>query len=376
MRDIYFDNAAAVPPDNDAIDLFRESAMMFFANQEASGAHAKKADDAMAEAASELVSAICGASKKQPCVMWTNSGTDSISAAVSAMTSFRPGDIVSTVAEHASLDTALERISKSSSASLGKAKICSDGQVDFDHLSSLLNKQTALVAIHHVNSETGAMQNLVKVRELMKQLSPQALFLADTMQSTCKLDIPWKEASLDAITVSGQKIGAPCGGALIFRPELEKCVRKIRSSEHLVGRCVPAAAITIASQAAKLCPGIPSNSKHAASLKSALLDALERENIKFKKTLSDELSSPYILHFTLPGYQSAIILRSMLEHNISAASGSACESETNSPSKVLAAMGFSKKDSFSAIRISTWTENNGDEACGFAAVLAASIRKY
>lgn len=376
MRDIYFDNAAAVPPDNDALDLFRESAIMFFANQEASGAHAKKAADAMAEASRDLVSAICGNSKKQPCVMWTNSGTDSISAAVAAITSFRPGDIVSTVAEHASLDTALERISKTSGASLKKAKISSDGQIDFDHLSSLLNKQTALVAMHHVNSETGALQNLVKVRELMKQLSPRALLLADTMQSACKLDIPWKEAAPDAITVSGQKIGAPCGGALIFKSELEKCIRKIRSSEHLVGRCVPAAAITIASQAAKLCPDIPANAKHAASLKSALLDALEKENIKFRKTLSDDLSSPYILHFTQPGYQSAIILRSMLEHDISAASGSACESETNLPSKVLTAMGFSKQDAFSAIRVSTWTENSLDEAAGFAAVLASAIKKY
>lgn len=41
------------------------------------------------------------------------------------------------------------------------------------------------------------------------------------------------------MTLSGQKIGCPSGGALVYRPVLDKSMKRIRTLEHRIGRCVP-----------------------------------------------------------------------------------------------------------------------------------------
>ena len=118
------------------------------------------------------------------------------------------------------------------------------------------------------------------------------------------------------------------------------------------------------------------NIRHAVNLKEILFRELARNSVSFQKTVPDELASPYISHFLIPPYQGAILTRALYEHRISVAPGSACESETSGGSKALKAMGVSGKDSFCALRVSTWLENTPEEMAVFVRALAECITRY
>ena len=93
-------------------------------------------------------------------------------------------------------------------------------------------------------------------------------------------------------------------------------------------------------------------------------------------TVPAEVASAYILHFSLPGYQSAVIVRMLSARGIHVSSGSACQAETDTPSIVLTAMGWKKEAAFSAIRLSLDIENTWEECNHFLKVFEEVLQEY
>lgn len=96
----------------------------------------------------------------------------------------------------------------------------SDGSVSKRDLLAALRKDTILVSIMMVNSETGAVNDIAGMAKLTHQKS-QAVFHTDAVQGFMKL--PFRAASLgaDLLTVSAHKIHGPKGcGAVYMDPEL------------------------------------------------------------------------------------------------------------------------------------------------------------
>ena len=66
----------------------------------------------------------------------------------------------------------------------------------------------------------------------------------------------------------------------------------------------------------------------------------------------------------------------MIKRSVSIASGSACDAETGTPSRVLTAMGLSRDEAYSAVRVSFFDYNTPDEAAELAHLLARAVREY
>ena len=186
---LYLDNAASSRPFDWALDCFVSAAKEFFGNQEAAGAFGLRSAKAVKNASARLASALApGAS-----VLWCNTGTESLAAAIHAHCMAHPGtEIVTTKAEHPALKQALLRFGKAFGLTIRAADVGRDGLIRPDSLIPLLNAHTSLLAVHHVNAETGAVQNLAELRGLLDRFAPKARFLADTTQSVCKHAVPWK----------------------------------------------------------------------------------------------------------------------------------------------------------------------------------------
>ncbi len=372
--EIYLDNAAAVPCDPSAAERFASYLKELPGNQESMGFHGNSVRFRLGQASEKTAGALTGVSDVS--LLWANSGTEALIAGVEAACRIRgKGTIVTTPLEHPALEKALLRSAQSHSM---RVRVCAASRVGIgpEQLEPLLDSDTAVVAVHHVQSETGAATDLKAVRGLLDRKAPGALLLADTMQSAGKLPLPWREARIDFGFLSGQKLGAPCGAAVFCAKEHAKVLLSLRSAEHLAGRCVPAAVLTLADCAAEAVARLPENLRHAANLKETLFRELERNSIPFRKTIPDGAASPYISHFLIPPYQGAILTRALYERRISVAPGSACESETPGGSRALKAMGVSAKDSYCALRISTWVNNTPEEMAEFARVLAGCIACY
>lgn len=373
---LYFDNAASCRPFDWALDCFTAAANDSFGNQEAAGAFGVRAAKTVKDASARLASALAPGAG----VLWCNTGTEAIAAAVQAHCMSHPGtEIVTTKAEHPALKQAILRFAKFYGLTVRFADIRKNGAVDPDSLIPLLGAHTSLFAVHHVNAETGAVQDLTALRELLNRHAPKALFLADTIQSVCKIAIPWQEANPDFITLSGCKIGAPCGAALLWRDTPNRPVSKtlhvLRAQHHAVGRCVPAAAAAIARVAETLIPNLTERAARAAMIRAAVREMIPEETGVID-TIPADAVSPYILHLIFPHHQGAVLVRILSSEGVSAAAGSACMAETPTPSETLTAMGYGKALAFGALRLSFWDDTDDAGLEHFKKVFNQALKNY
>lgn len=377
--ELYFDNAAAMPIHPDSLAEVRMGASLFYANQEAMGAHALEARRVISEASDAMCTTLCG-SRNDSSVLWVNTGTDAIRGGVECVKLLFPngGRILCTDGEHGAMLAALESLP--AAFPVTKVRLRRDGTVDLDHLRECLTADVVLLATHHVQPETGVIQDLGAIRALLDSCGSKALLFADTIQSVGKLPIPWRQARLDMMTLSGQKLGALSGAALIVRTDtkyaLARQARRVRSELHAVGRVVPVLILNTAERVQTLCAAMDSNRDYVAGLKRQFLEELASvSDLKIRCSVDQKLTSPYILHLLLDSCQGAVISRSLAANGISVAPGSACSAETSTPSKVLTAMGL-KSRAFEALRISFSPDHTPEEVSLLVEALIRAIRAY
>ena len=77
-----------------------------------------------------------------------------------------------------------------------------------------------------------------------------------------------------------------------------------------------------------------------------------------------------------PGHEGAVLARMLSAKGVMVSAGSACSAESGGPSKALTAMGFSGRDSYSALWISLWKENTQQDIDIFIAALKESLKDY
>jgi cysteine desulfurase len=355
---IYFDNAASCVPDPKVLGHYYAYASRFYANQEAAHSLAYDLREKINLAAIQLSKALCN---KETDVHWGHSGTDTFSL-FSEFKGFKCGNIVSTAMEHPALTSALNR----TQAEVRIVKI-TNGRVDLKHLAELLDEKTVLTSIHHVQSETGVIQDLAAIRKVINNHAPQSIFMSDTIQSAGKIPIPWNEAELDIISVSGHKIGAPGGAALLLNNKNQKLnafaeyLKLCRKEYYTASRPEPAANLALAQCADKKHKEQTENFDKISKINSFLRQKLPKLKLFNDKknilTIPAEQASPYILHFIVPGYQSGVLVRMLSNESVYFSAGSACLSETDKPSAALTAMNFKREDAFAGVRLSFCSQN-------------------
>jgi len=379
---LYFDNAAAVPVRPVTMARLAALAQDFSANQEASGAAGEAVRAALATAEHRLIEAICGSATQGRSVLWTNTGTDAVRAAVMAflLTPEKHGGVLSTDGEHASIPAALDMLP--ASCPRNRVKLLRDGRIDLTDLSKKLSERTRLVVFHWVQSETGAMQDLAAVRAMVKSIAPQAALLVDAIQGAGKLPFDFAAVQPEFFLVSGQKFGLPSGAAMVYGDEFRPAVKKLRMERHAIGRVPPPFPLLLAETLGGRMATMSGDLEYIRELKERFLSELKEAlpDGCWRETIPAENASPYIAHLLFSGgaqtYQGAILTRIMAKFGASIASGSACDAETGTPSRVLTAMGLGREQAYSAVRVSFFDHNTPEEAAELAHLLARAVREY
>lgn len=94
------------------------------------------------------------------------------------------------------------------------------GHVDLEQLKNSIRKNTKLISIQMFNSEIGTLQNMQEIGKIAHKHG--VLFHSDAAQSFCKYDIDVNEMGIDLLTISGYKIGAPKGIAVLYVRDASK----------------------------------------------------------------------------------------------------------------------------------------------------------
>ena len=218
-----------------------------------------------------------------------------------------------------------------------------NGLIDLDLLWKELADGPALVAIQLVNNETGVIQPIERIQELVRKAG--SLLLCDCAQAAGKIELP----EADFMTISGHKFGGPPGvGALLVRElaTLEPSGGQERGYRRGTENWPAVAGMAAALDSRAFAEAMPRLERLRAQLEQELVSA------GGLVIAADAPRIATIGAYAMPGVASASQLVQLDLAGISVSAGSACSSGSMKSSRVLAAMGVPAEIAGSVIRVS------------------------
>lgn len=250
------------------------------------------------------------------------------------------------------------------------------GRVSPDQLAGALRPDTALVSVMHANNEVGTLQ---PIREIARITHERGVLLhTDAAQSAGKLPLDVNELGVDLLTLAGHKFYAPKGiGALYVRSgtpirpvlhgaEQERGLRP--GTENVAGIVALGAAAALARR------WMPAMPEHLRALRDHLHQQLLAAVPTLRLNGHPEHRLPNTLHVSFPGVSGRALLDEAASV-VAASVGSACHSEHDAVSGVLAAMGFDAQRAAGAVRLSLGRGTTRREAERAADALAGAWRQ-
>ena len=354
---IYLDYAATTPADPKVVEkmlsfLGKESA---FANPASRSHMLGWQAEAAVEFSRKVITSVLGCDVRE--LVWTSGATESNNLALKGALEFlrEQGDqrrhIITSKVEHkAVLDVFTYLETQGYTATFLEPN--EHGLVTPEALEQVIQPDTALISVMHVNNETGVINPIDSLATVAKRAG--VLFHADCAQSVGKLPIDLGSLKADMISLCAHKVYGPKGvGALYVRRSANFQVNsQIHGGGHernmRSGTLAPhqiagfGEALNIAAK------GMVAEQARTKALKVRFLTELQ--DASFVINGSVDRSVPGIVNLSFPGIDGQLLLAALPTLAIS--SGSACNSASMAPSHVLKAMGLSDEDALSSLRFS------------------------
>lgn len=358
---VYLDHAATTPMIPEAARVLAEQLARPGnpSSLHASGRAARR----VVEESRERLAAALGARPSE--VVWTSGGTEADNLAVKGLFWARRTQhpdrrrlLVSAVEHHAVLDPAFW-MAEHAGAELVLLPVDADGVLEVDALRDELEQhgeQAALISVMWANNEVGALQPLDEVVALGRRFGVPVH--ADAVQAVGQVPVDFGASGLDAMTVTGHKVGGPGGaGALLARRGLdltpvlhgggqERGVRSGTLDAALLASFGLAVDVAVA--------GREAFADRVGALRDALVagvEALVPEAV-LRGPRDTARRLPANAHFTFPGCEGDSLLYLLDSAGIEASTGSACQAGVPRPSHVLLAMGVDEVAARGALRFS------------------------
>jgi cysteine desulfurase len=229
------------------------------------------------------------------------------------------------------------------------------GYVDPDAVRSALRPDTLAVSVMGVNNETGVIQPILEIAEVLSD--HDAYFHVDAAQAFGKeLDL-LRSQRIDLLSISGHKIYAPKGiGALVTRRRgfkrlpLHPITYGGGHERGLRPGTLPVPLVAGLGTAARL--ALRDNAKRTQAcmgFKAELLEALAP--LGFFLNGDSSRTVPHAVNLSVPGIDAEAAMVA-LKNIIAISNGSACTSHSYEPSHVLNAMALPESRASGALRIS------------------------
>lgn len=349
---IYLDNAAATPVDSRVLAAMMPYFSDEFYNPSAAYLSARKVR-ADVEEARHILARLIGAKSAE--IIVTAGATESINLALGGV----DGRIVTVAVEHASvLETARQRDGC-------VLAVDSKGRISLDELRSSLTDDVTLVSVGYVNSETGVVQNMRAIAEVIQTVRDERqvrgvttpLYLhTDASQAAGLLDLNVSRLGVDLMTLNAGKCYGPKQVGLLYvragihlKPLIlgggqEMGLRS--GTENVTGIIGFAKALELAEKLRG------SEVKRLSELRSKLKQCLINNLLDVRINENTKANSPAILNISVPGVDGERVVFGLDERGVQVATGSACAANKGVRSHVLIAMGLDEAAVDGSLRIS------------------------
>lgn len=316
---IYLDNAATTRPDEEKLRLAAKYAEDFYYNPSSLYSCGRK----VAKDLADLKNTLLGKNRFYKVVL-TSCGSESNNTAIFGFA--KRGNVVTTEGEHSAVYNPFMKV-KERGVEVRLAKLNEVGGVDTNDLLSKIDDKTCFCSVVHVNNETGAINPINLISDLVKQKSPKCVFHSDGVQAYGKLDY-LLGSNVDLYSVSAHKIGGLKGcGALFYKNDLnvppfilgggqESGIRS--GTENVMGLKL------FADVYKDKIENVKSNYEKMRALKDYVIKNVD--NTLFK-VLSPDDGSPCIVTLSAVGLRGAVLQNMLDDEGILIGTGSACSSK-------------------------------------------------
>ncbi|MEV7761927.1 cysteine desulfurase family protein [Curtobacterium flaccumfaciens] len=348
----YLDRAATTPVRREVLEAMWPYLTGVFGNP--SSTHG--VGDEAARGLTAARSAVAGVLGCRPAeVVFTTGGTEGANTAIKgiALAAPRGRHVVTSAIEHEAVLESCAYLARFHDFDVTVLPVGPDGRVDPAVLRAALRPDTTLVSIAHADNEIGTVQDVPALAAVAHEVG--ARFHTDAVQSAPWLPIGLGVLGVDALSLSGHKLGAPKGtGVLAVRAgvPLEPLLhgggqeRGRRSgTEDVAGAVAVATALGLAAETVRSGQGT------ATTERDAVLDGVLAAVPGAFVTGSREHRLPGHASFCFPGVNGETVLLELEQRDVVSSSGSACAAGSTEASHVLTALGIPEDVARTALRL-------------------------
>ncbi|WP_457950547.1 cysteine desulfurase family protein [Pseudarthrobacter sp. alpha12b] len=379
---IFLDAAATTPVRREVLDAMWPYLTGSFGNPSSHHSLGEAAAAALAGARAAVAAALgC----RQGEVVFTSGGTEADNLAIKGIALARQmanpqlNRVVISAVEHPAVEESARYLQRFHGFAVDVVPVDAAGQVTPAALAGVLRPETALVSVMYANNEVGTIQPIKALAELAR--AHGIPFHTDAVQAAGWLPLDPKALGVDAMSISGHKLGAPKGCGMLFvrsRTRLEPVIhgggqeRGRRSgTENVAGAVGLATALTLAQerQAGQRGRVAALRDRFIAAVLSGVPDAVLTGH------RTERL--PSVASFCFPGTSGESVLLELERRGVVCSSGSACAAGSDAPSPVLTALGIPAGVAQTAVRFSfdaSVTQEDLDAAANAVQAAVAGVR--
>lgn len=370
----YLDRAATTPVRREVLEAMWPYLTGVFGNP--SSTHG--VGDEAARGLTAARAAVAGVLGCRPAeVVFTTGGTEGANTAIKgiALAAPRGRHVVTSAIEHEAVLESCAYLARFHDFDVTVLSVGPDGRVDPAALRAALRADTTLVSIAHADNEIGTVQDVPALAAVAHEVG--ARFHTDAVQSAPWLPIGLGALGVDALSLSGHKLGAPKGtGVLAVRSgvPLEPLLhgggqeRGRRSgTEDVAGAVAVATALGLAAETVRSGEGT------ATTVRDAVLDGVLAAVPGAFVTGSREHRLPGHASFCFPGVNGETVLLELEQRDVVSSSGSACAAGSTEASHVLTALGIPEDVARTALRLTFDAALTADDVPVVVGAVAAAV---
>lgn len=356
---IYLDNSATTKIDSSVLETFNRVNKLYFGNPSSLHELGETTTGLLTQSR-RLIAETMGVQSEE--IFFTSGGTEGDNWVVkgTALEKIHFGKhLITSEIEHPAVLESIKQL-ENLGWEVTYLPVDSRGIISVENLKRALREDTVLVSVMAVNNETGSIQPVEKIGEILKDY-PSIHFHVDAVQAVGKIDLKLGEQSrIDMAVFSGHKFHGPKSTGFVYVKKGRKLAPLLSGGGQEAGHRsgtenVPG--IVAMAKALKI------TSEKQIKIQSKLTIELE-EYLDKKKNIeifSPKHRAPHILCFGIKGIKGEVLVHALEKKGVFVSTTSACSSKKKTESSTLLAMGIPKITAETAIRVSLSEENTQEE---------------
>lgn len=375
-KHIYFDHNATTPVSTKVLARLPEAVALW--GNPSSIHWAGQQTKTLLRVARQNVATALGVSPLE--IIFTNGGSESNNTVIKGLfhqfkNSETRNEYITSAVEHPSVINAFRWL-ESQGAVVHFIGVDVQGQIDLETYKKLLSPKTVLVSVMAANNETGVLFPIAEMVRLAHQAG--AKFHSDCVQMFGKLPLNLRDLNLDFASISAHKFYSLKGAGLLYSKkgnEVTPLIHGGGQERHRRGGTENTLGIFSLGVMAGEISNVSAQAKETAELRDHLEKRILSEIPQVTVTHSQVPRLPNTSSLILDGVDGETLLMSLDVKGFAVSTGAACSSGSPEPSPGLLAIGLTRRQAQSSLRVSLGWESTLEQVDEFVDVLISVVER-